>query len=66
MIRVTWWEEGVSEGLFWRLTSNSDEKLQDRTMDKIRALPGRLAMSWAPMVLDGSINICRSPREKPE
>ena len=44
----------------------SHEKLQDRTMDKIRALPGRLAMSWTPMVLDGSVNICRSPREKPE
>lgn len=66
MIRAVWWEEGVSGGSFWRLTGNSDEKLQDRTMDKIRALPGRLAISWAPMVLDGSIKIWRSPREKPE
>ena len=66
MIRAVWWEEGVSEGSFWRLTGNSHEKLQDRMIDKIRALPGRLAMSWTLMVLDGSINVCRSPREKPE
>ena len=54
MIGPVWCKKGMSEGMFWRLTGNSDEKLQDGTMDKIRALQARRAMSWSPMVLGGS------------
>lgn len=54
MIGAVWCKKGMSEGMFWGLTGNSDEKLQDRTMDKIGALQVRRAMSWAPVVLGGS------------